>query len=143
MTSESGSPPSLPALLRDLRDETTTLLRQELQLAKAELKENASHMARDAAQIAIGGAVGYAGLIVLLIGLGLLISWLLTRAGMAPDVARWLSIGGVGVIVGGIGLGMVARAKHAMTNDDLAPKQTLATMRENKDWAQSKLQHSP
>ena len=143
MTSDSGSPPSLPALLRDLRDETTTLFRQELRLAKAELKENATHMAGHAAQIAIGGAVGYAGLIVLLIGLGLLISWLLTRLGLSADVARWLSIGGVGAIVGIIGLGMVARAKHAMATDDVAPKQTLATMRENKDWAQSKLQHSP
>ena len=39
MNSDPSQPNTLPTLLRDLRDETTTLLRQEVALAKAELKE--------------------------------------------------------------------------------------------------------
>ncbi len=143
MNSDTTQPNTLPNLLRDLRDETTTLLRQEVALAKAELKENASNLTSHAVQIAIGGFVAYAGVIVLLIGLGLLVSWLLVRAGMAPDVALWVSIGGVGLIVSAIGATMLAKAKNAMTHDDLVPRQTIETLRQDKDWAQSKLQHSP
>jgi xanthine/uracil permease len=143
MNPESPPTTGLPALLRDLRDETTTLLRQEVALAKAELKENASKMGSHAAQIAIGGFVAYAGVIVLLIGLGLLISSLLIRAGMSADLAQWLAPTVVGLIVALIGWMLVSRAKKAMAGDDLAPRKTIETMRENKDWAQAKLQHSP
>ena len=142
MNSDS-SHPTLPSLLRDLRDETTTLLRQEVALAKAELKENASRLGSHAVQIAIGGFIGYAGLIVLLIGLGLLISSLLVRAGVDRDLAQWLAPAIVGAVVALIGWAMIARAKRAMSSDELAPRQTIATLRENKDWAQSTLQHTP
>lgn len=143
MNSDSTPPPTLPNLLRDLRNETSTLLRQEVALAKAELKENASKMTSHAVQIAIGGFVSYAGVIVLLIGVGLLFSSLLVRAGMSPDLAQWLAPAVIGLLVALIGVGMTARAKKAMSHDDVAPKQTMQTMRENKDWAQSKLQHTP
>jgi hypothetical protein len=142
MNSDPTHPNTLPHLLRDLRDETTTLLRQEVALAKAELKENASRLSSHAIQIAIGGFVSYAGMIVLLIGLGLLISSLLVRAGVDRDLAQWLAPALVGAVVALIGWGMVARARRAMSSDDITPRQTIATMRENKDWAQSKLQHS-
>ncbi len=143
MNSESPPTTGLPALLRDLRDETTTLLRQEVALAKAELKENASKMGAHAAQIAIGGFVAYAGVIVLLIGLGLLIGSLLVRAGMSADLAQWLAPTLVGLLVAVIGLMLVMRAKKAISSDDLAPRKTIESMRANKDWAQAKLQHSP
>jgi len=143
MTNPESHQPSIGTLLRDLRDETSTLLRQEVALAKAELKENTSRMTSHAVQIAIGGFVSYAGVIVLLIGVGLLLSSLFVRWGMDRDLAQWLAPALVGLIVAAIGGGMVARAKKAMTHDDIAPKQTLETLRENKNWAQSKLQHSP
>lgn len=142
MNPDTNHTNSLPALLRDLREETTTLLRQEVALAKAELKENASKMTSHAVQIAIGGFVSYAGVIVLLIGIGLLLSSLLVRAGMSPDLAQWLAPAVIGLLVALIGMGMMARAKKALSHDDIAPKQTMETMRENKNWAQSKL-HTP
>jgi hypothetical protein len=143
MNPDPNHPPTLPTLLRDLRDETSTLLRQEVALAKAELKENATKMTSHAVQIAIGGFVSYAGVIVLLIGIGLLLSSLLVKAGMDPALAQWLAPAVVGLIVALVGAGMMARAKKAMTHDDLAPKQMIESMRANKDWAQSKLQHTP
>jgi xanthine/uracil permease len=142
MNSDSN-PSSLPNLLRELRDETTTLLRQEVSLAKAELKENATRIGAHSIQIAIGGFVGYAGLIVLLIGVGLLISSLLVRAGMDRDLAQWLAPALVGAFVVIIGVSMVSHAKKAMAEEDLAPRQTVETLRENKHWAQGKLQHTP
>lgn len=142
MTQDTASPNSIPALLRDLRDETSTLLRQEVTLAKTELNENFTHLVRHSLQIAVGGLVAYAGLIVLLIGLGHLIGAILVRAGIDPGVANWIAPALVGLAVAVIGWVMLSRAKHAMAHEDLAPRKTIETLRENKQWAQNKLRHS-
>ena len=133
---------SIPGLLRELRDETTTLFRQEVALAKTELKENASKMGGHAAQIAVGGFVAYAGVIVLLIGIGHLLGALLVKFGMDENVATWLAPTVVGLIVAIIGWVMLSKAKTAFAHDDLTPRQTIDSLRTNKEWAQSKLHHS-
>src|SRR3954471_22959219 len=93
MTQESSAQPStsIPTLLKELRDETTTLLRQEVALAKIELKQNATQAAGHGIKILVGGFVAYAGAIVLLIGLGHLLGTALIRAGMDSDLAAWLA----------------------------------------------------
>ena len=143
MNPEAPLPNSIPGLLRELRDDTTTLLRQEVALAKTEMKENVSRMGSHAVQIAIGGFVAYAGVIVLLIGIGHLLGALFIRAGMDEQVAQWLAPSVVGLIVAIVGWMMLARAKNAIAHDTLAPKQTIDSLRENKDWAQDKLHQSP
>lgn len=143
MNQDTTQSNSIPGLLRELRDETTTLLRQEVKLAKAEMKEHVSRATHHAVHIAIGAFVAYAGIIVLLIGIGQLIGALLVRAGVDPNVAVWASPTVVGLAVALIGWIMLAKAKHAIAHDDLAPRQTIETLRENKEWAQRKLHHSP
>lgn len=138
----SAQPTSIPALLRDLRDETTTLLRQEVALAKTELKENAVHFGSHALQVAIGGFVAYAGAIVLLIGLGHLLGTVMVRAGMDAEVAQWLAPSLVGLVVAISGWAMLAKAKKALSFDNLAPRETIASLRDNKKWAQTKLHTS-
>jgi xanthine/uracil permease len=142
MNPETSNPNSIPSLLRELRDETTTLLRQEVTLAKTEMKENVSRMGSHAAHIAVGGFVAYAGVIVLLIGIGHLLGALLIRAGLDDRVAQWLAPSIVGLVVAIIGWVMLSKAKHAMAHDGLAPRQTIDSLRENKQWAQSKLHHT-
>lgn len=142
MNSDTTPTNSIPGLLRDLRDETTMLFRQEVALAKTELKENVSRLSSHAIQIAIGGFVAYAGIIVLLIGLGHLIGALLIRAGVDPDVATWLAPSVVGLVVALIGWFMLKHAKNAIAQDDLTPRQTIESLKTNKQWAQSKLSHS-
>ena len=142
MNSESTNPNSIPSLLRDLRDETTTLFRQEVALAKTEMKENVSRLTSHAIHIAVGGCVAYAGIIVLLIGIGHLLGALLIRTGLDAQVAEWLAPSIVGLLVAIIGWAMLSKAKHAMANEDLKPRQTIDSLRENKQWAQSKLHPS-
>ena len=136
-------PNSIPALLRELRDESTTLLRQEVRLAKAEVKEDVSRMTSHATQIAVGAFVAYAGIIVLLIGIGHLLGALLVRAGVDQQVANWAAPSIVGLLVAIIGWAMLSKAKRAIAHDDLIPNQTIDSLRENKEWAQRKLQNSP
>jgi xanthine/uracil permease len=136
------NPNSVPSLLKELRDETTTLFRQELALAKAEMRATVSKMTGHAVQIAVGGFVAYAGAIVLLIGLGHLLGALFIRMGMGEDLARWLAPSVVGLVVALVGWAMLSRAKNAMAQEDLVPRQTVDSLRDNKAWAQNKLQSS-
>jgi hypothetical protein len=142
MNPETSPAASIPTLLRDLRDETTTLLRQEVALAKTELKENVSRVGGHVTQMAIGGFVAYAGVIVLLIGLGHLLGALLIRAGVSEPLAQWLAPSMVGLLVAIVGWIMLSRAKQAIAHDDLAPRQTIDSLRTNKQWAQTKLNPS-
>jgi len=142
MNPESSPPNSIPALLRELRDESTTLLRQEVALAKTEMKENVSRMGTHAATLATGGLVAYAGVIVLLIGVGHLLGAALVRAGLDPKIAQWLAPSIVGLLVAIIGWVMVTKAKNAMAHDELAPQQTIDSLRDNKQWAENKLNPS-
>lgn len=134
---------SIPGLLRELRDETTTLFRQEVALAKTEMKENVSKIGSHAVQMALGGFVAYAGIIVLLIGIGHLFGALLIKFGLDENLATWLAPTLVGLIVAIIGWVMLSKAKQAFAHDDLTPRQTIDSLRTNKNWAQSKLHHSP
>jgi hypothetical protein len=136
----SPSSTSVLSLLQSLRDDTTTLLRQEVALAKAEFERNVSRIGAHSAEVAIGGFVAYAGLIVLLIGLGHLIGTGLARAGMDEEIAEWLAPALVGILIGGIGYLMMARAKRALTNDPIAPRDVLTSLKKDKNLVQSKIE---
>ena len=139
----SPSPGStIGALLTELRDESTTLLRQEVALAKAELSEAAGQLARNTLAAAVGGAVAYAGALVLLIGLGALAGRGLAAAGVPVDLAQWLGFILVGAITAFVGWSMFAKAKRAFQPGNLVPRETLASLRENQRWARDKLTHA-
>ena len=56
-TAANGAAPSIVDLIKELRDESTTLVRQEIALAKAELSEKASKAAVNAAFLGMGAVV--------------------------------------------------------------------------------------
>lgn len=137
-----NSPNSLSDILRDLRSETMTLLRQEVALARVEIGEKSAHVAKSAAKAAAGGLVAYAGLIVLLFGLSGVLATGLVRAGVEAGMATWLAPSIVGAIVIAVGWAIFAKAKKALTPAELVPEETLETLRENKQWAQTKFKPS-
>lgn len=141
MNSDNPQPNSIVGLLHTLRDETTTLLRQEVALAKAEVSGNISRLGKHVAAIAAGGFIAYAGVIVLLIGLGHLLGVGLIRAGLDPEVSQWLAPTIMGLLVAIIGASMVAKAKRALSNDSLVPRETIESLKTDKQWAEAKLQH--
>ena len=133
---------SIPGLLRELRDDAGTLLKQQVTLAKVELKENVSRLGGHIAKIAVGGVVTLIGATVLLIGLGQLLGVLLEAAGLSDDTAQWLGPVIVGLVVAVIGWAMLAKAKKALARDNIAPRQTIETLKADQQWAQNKLQQS-
>ncbi len=143
MNQETVQHRSIPHLLRELRDESTTLFRQEVALARTELNENVSRMGTHLAHLAVGGFVAYAGTIVLLIGIAHLLDTVLVKLGLDPALTVWLAPTAVGLAVALVGWVMFSKAKHALTKDDIAPRQTLASLHADKPWTQEKLQPTP
>jgi hypothetical protein len=122
---------SLGDLFADLVRDLGELVRQEAQLAKAELRQNASQAGRAIAALVVGGAIVYAGVLALLaaaiLGLG--------QAGLP----WWLAALVVGVVVIVIGAIVTARARAALQMTALAPQQTIETLKEDRAWVNEQI----
>ena len=119
---------SLVGLVRYLTNDLKTFLRQEVDLAKAEVSEKISWMGKNVVMLAAGGFVAYAGLIVFLIGLGWLVAWGLQKAGMQPLMAGFLGLIIIGVLVAGAGAAFILKGIKLFSSDTLVPKRTLNTI---------------
>lgn len=118
---------SLGELFGELAREVTTLVRQEVRLAKVELSGKATNVGRSIASLAIGAAVLYAGILALIAAL------ILGLAALGLDL--WLSALIVGGGVTAIGAVLVWRGVETLRETDPMPKQTVETVRENIEWA--------
>jgi|SwirhirootsSR3_FD_contig_81_2821335_length_1801_multi_3_in_0_out_0_2 hypothetical protein len=122
---------SLGDLFSDLSRETTTLVRQEVQLAKAELTQSATEAARGIGMLVAGGAVAYAGLLFLLLA----IVFGLIEVGLDA----WLSALVVGLVVVAVGAILVLRARESLKPANLAPRRTVETLKEDQEWAKEQI----
>jgi uncharacterized membrane protein len=133
---------SIVELIKDLRDETTTLLKQEVELAKTEMSEKASRIGRNVGYLAAGGLVAYAGALFVLLGLSFLVSWGLEKAGLSRELALWLGPALVGLVVGIIGFVLVQKARRTLAQESLKPEITIQSLKEDKIWTQQKFQRT-
>lgn len=129
---------SLGQILRDLRDETSQLLRQEVDLAKTEMSEKMSRLGTNLGSVATGGAVLFAGALVLLAALALGLIALFSQF-MDRDVAMWLAPLLVGGVFAFVGYGMVKKALQALKQEGIAPQRTTQSLKENKEWLTAKM----
>jgi hypothetical protein len=118
---------SLGELFGELSKETATLVRKEVELARVEMTHKASRVGREIGMLAVGAMVLYAGLLALLaaliIGLGTLgLPW-------------WLSALLVGLVVSIAGFFLVQRGREGLKRENLAPQQTIETLKEDAEWA--------
>lgn len=126
-------------LLKRLRDDTTVLVREEVALAKVEVSEKASKLSRNVGYLAAGALVGYSGLVLMLMGLGFLLSQFFHEQGMRDGTAAFLGFLIVGAVIAIISAGLVMKAINALKAQSLKPEQTLETLQEDKQWAQNKI----
>jgi len=122
---------SLGELLGDLAREITTLIRQEANLAKTEMSQKLSRIGKHVGLLAAGGGVAYAGLLAILAAVIIL----LAQAGMDWWAAALL----VGIVVAGIGGFLVWKGLDSLKREDLAPRQTLETLKEDTEWAREQV----
>ncbi len=117
---------SLGELFAELAQETTTLVRHEVNLAKVEMSEKASRAGKQVGVLAAGGAVAYAGLLAILAGVIVLLN---------AVMPLWLSALVVGLVVAAVGYFLVRRGLNALRREDFVPRQTMETLKEDQRWA--------
>ena len=121
-----GDDRSLGELFSELSQESTTLIRQEVTLAKTEMSQKASRVGKDVGFLAAGGAVAYAGLLAIIAGVIALLGLV---------IPLWLSALLVGVVVAGVGYFLVRKGLDALKQEELAPLETIQSLKEDKEWA--------
>ena len=115
----------LSELFGDLVTETTTLVRNEVALAKVEITQKATKVGTNIGSLVIGGAVGYAALLAICAAVILLLSnW----------IPPWLSALIVGVVVGVIAWLMISKAMATLRNMDMTPQESVESLKEDAQW---------
>ena len=118
----TGIGPLIAGLLQDLQD----VVRAEIQLAKTELKEEATAAGRGLAAIAAGAVVGLVGFLVLMLAVAYLLAvWL----------PLWVAAGIVGLALLVVAAILALSGKRALSAANLKPEQTLESLKEDAAWA--------
>ena len=121
---------SLGDLFSELAAETGTLVRQEVALAQTELTQKATKVGKNVGFLAVGGAVGYAALLAVLAA---------AIIGLANFVPAWAAALIVGAVVGIAAFLLVSSALKSLKETDLAPRQTVETLKEDAEWLKNQV----
>jgi len=120
----------LTGLLTELAQETTTLVRKEVELAKAEMSEKVNQATAGAVSLAAGGMVAFAGVIFLLLA---------ATFGLAKFMEPWLAALIVGGVVTILGVVLVSMGKSKLSARNLQPNRTISTLQDDKRWAKAQM----
>jgi fructose-specific phosphotransferase system IIC component len=121
---------SIPGLIKGLLDDARDLIREEIQLARAEIREEVAGLQTVAIAFGVAAVVGLLGGMLLAIALG----------GALAYALRWPSWAGYGImavifLAAGWGLCLYGRARLRVIR---AIPNTTETMKENIAWMQNK-----
>jgi uncharacterized membrane protein YqjE len=117
-------------LVRQLSEQTSTLVRQEIELAKAELSERGKAVGAGA------GLLGGAGAVALL-ALGALTACLILL--LSQDMDGWLAALIVTAVYAAIAAGLALAGRERVREGmPPAPEQTLESVKEDVQWAKSR-----
>lgn len=115
---------SVASLVSELATETTTLVRQEVALAKAEANEKLGQLSSGIKSLVVGAAVLIASLFYILDA----VVYGLARL-MPEEYRLWLAALIVGVVIGIIGLVLVKKGSKNLQARHLAPNRTAHSLK--------------
>jgi hypothetical protein len=118
---------SLGELLGELADDLTLLMRQEVQLAKAEMTAKLNRATRDLVSVGTGAIVAWIA--------GLAFTAFLILGLTALGVAAWLSALIVAVVFGVAGFVMLQRGLADLKRVEATPRRTVETLKDDVQWA--------
>jgi drug/metabolite transporter (DMT)-like permease len=120
------------SLVSGILDDAKTLMRQEVQLLRDEVKLEISKAGRAASGFGIGAAVGAVGALFLLLmlvhGLNEWFSWPL-----------WVCYGLVGAALAAIAITFIVKAQSLAGTLHTTPQRSLHTMKENVQWIKERM----
>ena len=121
---------SLGDLFSELAAETGTLVRQEVALAQVELTQKAASVGKNVGYLVVGGAVGYAALLVILAAAVII---------LANFIPMWASALLVGGVVGIVAFFLVSSALAELKKADLTPRETVESIKEDAQWLKNQV----
>ena len=119
---------SIGELFSELTQELRTLFRQEMELFTVEMKEKATHAARDAVAIGVGGVMIYSGFLVLLAAIVL---------GVATFMPAWGGALLVATAFIALGFILVQKGRKDLTQMEMKPEKTTESLKETAQWAKT------
>jgi uncharacterized membrane protein YqjE len=122
-------------LLKQLSDETTTLVKQELELAKAEMAQKGQQAGKGAGMFGGAGIVGFLALAALTAALIMAID---------KATANWVAALIVAAVYAGIA-GILALQGRNKVREAVppAPEQAVESVKEDVQWAKTRTQSAP
>jgi Putative Actinobacterial Holin-X, holin superfamily III len=120
----------LGELFSNLVNETTSLVRNEVALAKVELTQKATKVGRNIGSLVVGGAIAYAALLAL----GAAAIMLLSNA-----MPGWVAALIVGLIVAGVAWLLISKAITELKRTDLTPQDTVESLKEDAQWIKDQM----
>ncbi|MGC1954112.1 MAG: phage holin family protein [Gammaproteobacteria bacterium] len=124
---------SIPSLLSEFSQQLTTLVQKEVQLAKSEVTEKVSQLQTGAASMALGGAVLFAGLLVLLQAAVYGLQQIIAPWSPGP----WLSPLIVGAVVLIIGFIMLQQGRKKLKAENITDfPRTAESLRRDKEFVE-------
>ena len=121
---------SLGELFSELSKGLSTLLSQEIALAKAEMGQKLSRAAKDAVSLVIGGVLAFGGYLALIATLIIVLTFL---------VPLWLSALIVTVVFLVAGFIFIQQGLSDLKKMNPVPERTVETLKDDKDWAKEQL----
>jgi hypothetical protein len=126
---------SLGDLFSELATETSTLVRQEVALAQVELTQKATKVGKEVGFLVVGGAIGYAALLVILAAVVIALAQIISSvSGWTYVTSAWIASAIVGAVVAGVAYMLVTNAIAKLKNTDLAPRKTIESVKEDAQW---------
>jgi hypothetical protein len=122
--------PSIGDLFKQLSTDTGELVRQEVALAKAEMRQAGATLARDGAKVGIALGLALAGFLSVT-------AFLVAGLGRLLGGHIWLSALIVGVVFLAVGAVLAKNALADIKRRGLVPAQTAASLRDDAAWAKS------
>ena len=130
---------SVLRIIKDLRDDTTSLFRQEVALAKRELAGKAITFGKNTVLIAVAALIGLYAVFFFFFFLNNLIQAGVHRAGFSPAVSAWFAPLLVGMLLGIGALILALKSLKTIRKEKAIPQRTMDSIREDKDWIKGKL----
>ncbi|MBW3622670.1 MAG: phage holin family protein [Armatimonadetes bacterium] len=114
---------SVGELFAELTREMSTLVRQEITLARTEMSQKASKAGKNIGMIAAGGIIAYVGILALVAAVILLLGLF---------IPMWVSALIVGIVIAAAGGYMAKKGIDSLKNQDLVPRETIESFKEMK-----------
>ena len=117
-------------LFGDLARDMSNLVRQEVALARVEMTQNAKRLGKNVGYLVVGGAIGYAALLAVIAAVIMLLDRFMPSWGAALLV---------GILVAGISWLLIGKALNALQETEIAPRETVETLKEDAAWVKQQI----